>query len=332
MFGPKPELEHIENCYNSVMVRHRQTETGPHNSDLIPSSETAPTLKLGSTFERFISTSADFPEILKDGDIPPAILATNEFLDFRSIKETLGSAPDGLIYGVGAGNLLSLSLLFDPEAPPKAILSVDTYPGAVLVGRIASVGMQECTEFATFCDFLRDSSKLDAAATVIIDAETSAQVTRSLNEIDREVLYSALKSTVRRLPVHGLIESSLYKDKTSVLGAVRKNYAVLRKLAQEGGIGFCLADFFDPVVIRYINGLSEKDSHTNLIYVSNLVDYMGVGNHEDKLDARWSNLKEVMRPLDTAKNIVVFTTIEDDLNLHVSRGLPKQAPNDFWLG
>lgn len=288
-------------------------------------------VNLGHDFERFTSESLKERELLVVGDIPAGLLSTNENANFADLKKRLGVTADGYIYGVGAGNIFSLPLLFDHDVVPKAILSVDLLPEAVLSGRAVVNFLRSSDNFENFVKKLQSRDAFDASVTDVIQSETSQELREVFQRVDSSKLFDLLERSVWQIPNTGIVQSGRYKDTISVVAAIRENWSILKQLAEENNIGFGLADYFDTSVMNWLKKQPGFSSSRNVIYSSNLIDYPSASLDQKAFDPRWLSFMNALIPLDNSGNIFIFTTKENDFELYAMQGISKHAPKDFWL-
>lgn len=288
-------------------------------------------LNLGSDFEKFAPLSARPVKLLKPGDISSAILGTNENADIKAILAHIGKKPDGYIYGVGAGNIFSLPVLYDDNNPPRAIFSTDILPDAVLAGRTIAVLIRSSKKFDHFTRNLSSQPTFDKAIEEVIESETSNKIRDVLKKVDRDSLFNLITMQFYSLPKSGIVHSGRVKDVISVLAAIRDGWNPIKQLADEHNIGFSLADYFDPKIIKYILSLPSFSKYNNIIYASNLIDYPTSQVSTRSNDPMWDSFKRSLRPFNTQSNIFIFSTKENDLELVATRGLEPSAPKGFWL-
>lgn len=298
----------------------------------LPSKENISRLvNLGNNFERFTSESIKKRKLLVVGDIPAGLLATNENANFADLKRGLGITADGYICGVGAGNIFSLPLFFDHDVVPKAILSVDLFPEAVLSGRVVVKLLRSSDNFENFLLNLRSRNIFNTTVTDVIQSETSQELREVFQKLDFSELFDLFEKSTRQIPITGITQSGRYKDTISVVAAIRENWSTLKQLAEENNIGFGLSDYFDSSVMNWVKKQPGFLSSRNVIYSSNLIDYPSESLDPEAFDPQWLSFMNALRPLDNSNNIIIFTTKESDFELYATKGISKRAPKGFWL-
>jgi len=288
-------------------------------------------LHLGSDFEQMLSVIAEKspPPVLESGGVM-ALLATNEFFDIEEIKKELPIELDGYIFGVGAGNIYSLTHLFDPEKPPRAIMSVDVIPEVVLVGRIAIQLMKRTGNFNEFLRVLQTEEMFLEEAHEVIEKETSQIVKQRLQAVNVKSVLKDIGGQAVHTPTNGIIEYGFH-DRVSVFAAIRDRWEVLQKLAREDNIGIGLADMIDGEVVASVSNFGEFRNTANVIYVTNIIDHItdrgtNFGENDKRLRAMGT-----LQLLDNGKSVFLDTTQGRNYKLRVSQHLPEYSRDDFKI-
>jgi hypothetical protein len=247
------------------------------------------------------------------------------------LKHDIGKLPSGYIYGMGAGNIFSLGLLFDSEDKPKAILSVDLLPDAVLTGRTVVELIRNSDSFDSFIIHTHSYNEFRKAVGRVINNESDSIVRNALKGVDVQKLFDTLYFATDNIPTHTIVDSRRIKDMISVPAAIRENWVILKKLADERNIGFGLVNFYDPSISSYVQALPGFRNGRNIIYTSNLIDYTFDESFRKSADPRWESFQRKLREFNHTGNLFIYTTKECDLDLYAHWGLPKSAPKGFWL-
>ncbi|MBN2100606.1 hypothetical protein JW710_01780 [Candidatus Dojkabacteria bacterium] len=277
---------------------------------------------IGTNFEHYSSgllASGEVPvRVLERGDIPPALLATNEYMDTGKVLPD-GCNPDGFVYGTGAGNVLGTLMLFD-DVLPKAILSVDILPDAVLLGRATIALIRASDGYDDFIGKISSPSIFGTAVESVIDEETSEKLKKLFSEVDVGSLSSDVSFAIEHVPDTGVVGRQRGRDVISVFAVIREKWAQIKQLSDEQNIGFGFSDFFEQKVLSYVASLTDFSMRTNIIYTSNLADYLA-----------WKKFKDSLEQLNREGNVFLLASRENDFNLVATQGVSSNPPQGLFL-
>jgi hypothetical protein len=288
-------------------------------------------VQIGSEFELMVSKVAEKTSapILESGGAL-AILSTNEYFDLEELKSTIKNPPDGYIFGIGAGNIYSLSHLFADEKPPKAILSVDIMPEVVLAGRVAIKLMKKSSNFNEFMTQIQSKEMFFTEVADVINNEPSEMVCQRLQSVDTDKLFKDIENQANCTPEVGIAEPGFY-ERISVFAAIRERWDMLHKLASEGKIGIGLADITNAEMINNILTAPEFKDSSNVIYITNMMDHVTdrgtkFGENEERL-----SFTKPLEVLDNGRSTFIDTTQRHNYNLRASSHLPEYTRDDFKI-
>ncbi|MEK7559494.1 MAG: hypothetical protein AAB521_04270 [Patescibacteria group bacterium] len=242
-----------------------------------------------------------------------AIFRTSEAAYPMFIEELRDSEPNGYLIGVGTGGIFTLLQAFDK--PPEGIVIADINPYVVIGGRVmvemllASEGPEEFTN-----NFFKMPQE---DYWKIADAITQKDKTFRRGLKDWHI-------SLKRDFYTPMISANA-QTRHNIPEVVTDNFAVLKKLAQEGEIAVCYTDILNPDFVQAIEGLPDFKTTASLIYISNIVSLMFEG------DPRVHDIRN-LATLETNEAPPVFISADskNDLDMHkVSKIGDISAPR--WM-
>ena len=102
---------------------------------------------------------------------------------------------------------------------------------------------------------------------------------------------------------------------------------MLRNLATTGKIATLYADITNPEVVKAITELPDFQTSQNVIYLSNIIDFMsGFGRNPDKIESFKS-----LKPFENAVKPPIFidALLKQGLLLRSSNTLPEYTPEEI---
>ncbi len=201
----------------------------------------------------------------------PAALCTNEVAPAGFVEAVRKMKPDGYIIAAGAGLSFALPSFFPEGVAPKGIVIADINPGVVAVGRVFVEELQKSSTFDKLHKDLLGLTFSEIKAKAIKLAETDPDREYSRRAVD------ALSSQ------HRMLIGATSPDSVDIVGAVRENFDLLRKLAKGGNIVVNFADITDPDFISTVQSIPDFSEGTNMVYISNIRRYAELREEDDNM-------------------------------------------------
>jgi hypothetical protein len=273
------------------------------------------------------------PQLIAKGVGTLAVFSSNQTIEqgFRQeVITDLGQQPDGYVIGVGAATLFSLLYLVEPDTC-QGIVGVDIMPEPIMTGQIVAEMLKKN---ATFDEFYREctAEKMATYYDQIVERQTSPALrdrylainkTKLLQEFDRIMSEERAETLAitRRVRLGATAEdrfrSPFERPRIIVLAAIRDRYAELHALALQQKLGFILADFSNPSLLRALkNQLTHFETSSHVIHESNMVDHIAIReqNNQGTLNAM-----SEMAALDNGRSVFTGTARFDKYVLRHSR-------------
>lgn len=274
---------------------------------------------LGITFENQVAETGILPPVLPESLGAAGILETNEDLPDSVTEQVKISDPDGYIFGPGFGNILTMTLLYQKNQTPKAILALDILPEVVVTGRVLGYLLADSDDFLTFKEKLANRESLKSAYETILDVAKYDDIKERLKSVTFETMLQNLKEVMDR---EG-------RARINVFANIRENFDVLHQLALEGNIGVAYADITNPEVLKTVQNMPEFSQSQNIIYMSNVIDHLTTRG----TDLSHINDMNVLKTFEqNGHNWFIDTTQQSlDYQLRAGRYVPQYTPEDVEI-
>ncbi|HYD34978.1 MAG TPA: hypothetical protein VD999_02830 [Vitreimonas sp.] len=231
----------------------------------------------------------------------PALFKTSDGERSAFDEEMKAAQPDGYIIGAGTGGIFALLKYFKEDRAPKGIIISDIDPTIIVAARIM---IKELRAAKNYQDFARSFF---------------FQSNRSYRHKVKKVLAqdSFLKKGLKEWDTW---ETPMEATKDLWLGNVpekiQTHFSLLQHLALNHQLAACYSDVLNLKLIATICSLPNFLSLTNVIYLTNLLDYYP-GFHQTEMPSEVKNLR--LFDQSQKQPLFVSTPIVRDQELYVSR-------------
>lgn len=232
----------------------------------------------------------------------PAILSMDDSIPEGFFDKVKNFNPDGYIVGVGIGGILTFINTFPPNTLPKGIYIADVEPQVVVAAKLFIEELSQADNFDDLYQnyFTLDETRYKAKFDNILEENPSL---KAANE-GRSILYTPKQAW----------DESLNTNITpySIPVVVRNNFETLQKLARNGSFTVEHTDITNPAFIDKIITLPGFSTSTNIIYTSNMSDFIQDSTRNNSLQ----NLKKLHEA--SSSSIFVYSLTEDGQQLNVT--------------
>lgn len=253
-----------------------------------------------------------------------ALLVTQESIDIPSLAQ--GAPVDGYVFGVGAGAIYAMALLrqkqrevalANGELATESLLGTlacDREPEVVLAARVNHAMMHDGQDFEAYHKEITNPLAFMSYALRVILQETNPIVENRLLLVDYVQLARDVRDNLY-LPKSGYVDDHNFGwGQLAVAGVIREAWPTLKPLADAGGMGAILADFYHPAVHEVIRRMPAFGERTNLVYASTLLNYVGRPSRpmmtgESSAQYQWEGFRERVRSLDSARATFVLAVM-----------------------
>ncbi len=214
---------------------------------------------------------------------------------YNSIRER---RPDGYIVGVGAGAIFSLVECFDKEKPPKGIVIADVKPRVVLFSRFLIDKLARSESFGEFRNnfFQLTDEEYRAQIDIFLQQQEGGDIYKPLTENSFTFIDVDKGVTPRHLwrsyeDRKGGIGPFHPHDEVQPIDVLQDNYDLLHQLALQNRITAVYSDISDESFIKTVKHLPDFKKATNIVYISNVADFMHHISDRDKRAKQFNKLK-----------------------------------------
>lgn len=211
--------------------------------------------------------------------------ASNELFD--NVNQVY--KPDGFIYGVGCGNIITMLEAFSET--PKGLIAVDIDPKTIFFAKMLVAGLSRYDTAKDFANgFLyAGRSAIQSLEEEVLRMERDPALKALFEEHHDRLQYDLAHTNICEIKYDddflGLTPSMSesfaerahadpYLSLVIVPTVLARNYDKLHQLAIEGNIAVLHADMFDPEVLEYVAELPGFKDSNNVVYVSNVADHI----------------------------------------------------------